>query len=76
MKLKKEAELIYEEANAEKKTAAIGKSLPNRLSEFLVGSLGPNQHCIVILEYYFSCYLANPTTCFTKFPLEICRTNE
>jgi hypothetical protein len=75
LKIKEEAEKTYEEAKERNQTAVIGKSIPNGLSEFTIGSLQPGQVCIVILECSFTCISSSSKSCFFKFPLEVCTSS-
>jgi uncharacterized protein YegL len=75
IKEKEEAETTYSEAVNSGYTAAIGRSLSNGLSEFVVGNLAPESICEVVLNCAFTGQLQNEKTIFMKFPLEVCTTN-
>jgi hypothetical protein len=72
LKLKEEAQKIFDEAKQQGRTSVLGTSLPNGLSEFLVGSLQPGSFCEVILECSFTCNLFDQKSLYLKFPLSVC----
>jgi hypothetical protein len=76
IKTKKEAETVYQEALRENRTAVIGRSLLNGLSEFIVGNLAPESICEVVLNCAFTAQQSNEKTIFFKFPLQVCTNKE